>query len=256
MSDRFDDANHTMALSEDGSYTAYSCEYKEHYHSTRDGALHESLYKHVLPAFAHTQHKKEIAILDICYGLGFNTLVTLLHFAQHAPKTKLSIYAPELDAELIAGLKNFVYPEVFAPLEPIIEALSTKQRYEGGAWSVEIFLGDARNYVKRFRNFFDIVYQDAFSPSANPALWTQEYFADIRQAMKSDAILTTYSTALKTRLALDANGFFVYLNEGEKFRNATVATLMPIDGYKAVDMQHKRSCNPDVKPLCDAMLDQ
>jgi hypothetical protein len=44
----FNDELHTMTLSEDGSYTAYSKEYDEHYHSTKDGALHESMVKHVL----------------------------------------------------------------------------------------------------------------------------------------------------------------------------------------------------------------
>lgn len=46
----FNDEFHEMILSEDGSYTAYSNEYKEHYHSTKDGALHESLVKYVNPS--------------------------------------------------------------------------------------------------------------------------------------------------------------------------------------------------------------
>jgi len=37
----FDSYLHTLTLSDDGSYTAYSTEYDEHYHSTKDGALHE-----------------------------------------------------------------------------------------------------------------------------------------------------------------------------------------------------------------------
>jgi len=47
----FEDALHTLTLSDDGSYTAYSKEYDEHYHSTKDGALKESLQKHVIPAY-------------------------------------------------------------------------------------------------------------------------------------------------------------------------------------------------------------
>jgi len=64
----FNDALHIMTLSEDGSYTAYSTEYDEHYHSTKDGALRESLLKHVHPAFALMQEKKTLTILDICWG--------------------------------------------------------------------------------------------------------------------------------------------------------------------------------------------
>ena len=73
----FNDETHTMVQSEDGSFTAYSKEFDEHYHSTKDGALQESLQKHVIPALYHVKDKEQISILDICFGLGFNTLATL-----------------------------------------------------------------------------------------------------------------------------------------------------------------------------------
>ena len=247
----FNDSLHTLAPSEDGTYTAYSKEYDEHYHSTKDGALNESLYKHIIPAFKHVQARDEVAILDICYGLGFNTLATILYYKEYAPQKKLRIYSPELDASLVKSLTNFSYPETFEPLRELIDAISTKGFYEDEQLYVELFLGDAREYVKRFENSFDIVYQDAFSPSTNPALWTKEYFSDIARAIKKEGILTTYSTALKTRLALHENGFHVYLNKGENFRNATLASRTQLHGYEAVDMQHKIACNPDIEPLRD-----
>lgn len=250
----FDDALHSMKLSEDGSFTAYSKEYDEHYHSTRDGALHESLTKHVLPGYLHVKDKKEVHILDICYGLGFNTLATVLHYKKYAPQMKVNIYSPELDATLVKSLVNFEYPPEFEVLREMIEALSTKGIYEDENVSVELFLGDARHYIKRFENRFDIVYQDAFSPAVNPVLWTQEYFADIKKSMKNDAILTTYSIALKTRLALHVNGFHVYINSGDDYRDATVASLTELDGFQRVDMEHKITCNPTVKPLLDSEL--
>ena len=247
----FDDELHSLKLSEDGSYTAYSKEYDEHYHSTKDGALSETLYKHIIPAYQLTQTKDEVKILDICYGLGFNTLATILYYKEHAPQKKLAIYSPELDASLVKSLKSFSYPKSFDPLREIIEAISKDGSYKDDTLSIEVFLGDAREYIKRFQNHFDIVYQDAFSPTANPTLWTQEYFADIKNALREDGIITTYSTALKTRLALYRNGFFVYLNKGEYFRNATLAALQAIDNYEKVDMEHKILCNPDVEPLRD-----
>lgn len=246
---------HTMTLSEDGSYTAYSKEYDEHYHSTKDGALNESLLKHIIPAFKHVAKREEVTILDICYGLGFNTLVTILYYKEHAPKKRLRIYSPELDASLVKSLTHFNYPETFAPLREIITAISQTGVYEDEQLYVEVFLGDARKYVQKFHNSFDIVYQDAFSPSTNPILWTQEYFSDIAAAIKKEGILTTYSTALKTRLALYENGFYIYLNKGENFRNATLASLAQLDGYESVDMEHKIACNPKVRPLSDLAID-
>ncbi len=247
----FNDELHALTLSEDGSYTAYSKEYDEHYHSTKDGALNESMLKHIIPAFEHVQEHDEVSILDICYGLGFNTLATILYYKEYAPQKKLRIYSPELDASLVKSLTNFSYPIAFEPLREIIDAISERGVYEDEQLSIEVFLGDAREYVKKFKGTFDIVYQDAFSPSTNPILWTKEYFSDIKKAIKTDGILTTYSIALKTRLALHENGFHVYLNKGENFRNASLASLFELVDYEEVDMQHKISCNSDVKALSD-----
>jgi len=248
----FDDELHTMTLSEDGSYTAYSKEYEEHYHSTQDGALHESLVKHVIPAFKTQKDKDEISILDICFGLGFNTLATLFYAKQNFPHAKINIYSPELDASLVKSLKNFTYPKEFDEFKEILSALVEKGVYDNGLWHVEIFLGDAREYILTFPHAkFNIVYQDAFSPSVNPILWTKEYFKDIKNIVKEDGILTTYSIALATRLALYENDFNLYINSGEEFRDSTVASLNEISEFKKVDMEHKILCNPHAEPLRD-----
>lgn len=240
-----------MVLSEDGSYTAYSKEYGEHYHSTRDGALHESLVKHVLPAFKIKANLESVNILDICFGLGFNTLATIYHHKKNSLTCKLNIFSPELDASLIKSLSEFTYPQEFNEFRQIVLEIINSGSYEDETLHVELFTGDAREYIKEFEGKFDIVYQDAFSPSANPSLWTKEYFAQIKKSMKKDAVLTTYSTALATRLALYENGFNIYINSGEGFRNATVASLDVLNEFLHVDIKHKISCNPHVKPLRD-----
>lgn len=247
----FDSDLHTMTLSEDGSYTAYSKEYDEHYHSTRDGALHESLVKHVHPAFKIMQKKQEINILDICFGLGFNTLATIYYHKKNNLTNKLNIYSPELDSTLVKSLKNFTYPKEFDEFKHIILELCENGIYQDDTLYIEVFLGDAREYIKRFENTFDIVYQDAFSPSTNPILWTQEYFKDIKHAIKETGVLTTYSIALAIRLALYENGFNVYINRADGARDATVASLSALDEFLLVDMEHKISCNPDASSLRD-----
>ena len=247
----FESLEHKMVQSEDGSFTAYSTAFDEHYHSTRDGALHESLSKHVIPALRHHQNREEITILDICFGLGFNTLATLYYLREHKIEKKIRIYSPEFDASLITSLTDFKYPDIFAPFLPIIEALSKAHIYEDEGLYIELYIGDARDYLRSCDVKFDIVYQDAFSPSSNPILWTKEYFSDIARCIKKDGIVTTYSMALKTRLALYENSFKIYLNSGEGHRDATVASLSALEGYQEVDMSHKISCNPDVRALRD-----
>jgi len=247
----FNDELHEIVLSQDGSYTAYSKEYDEHYHSTKDGALKESLLKHVIPAFKIKQYQDEINVLDICYGLGFNTLATLYYHRKNSLKSKVNIYSPELDASLVASLKSFTYPKEFDNFKNIILELSEKGVYSDDNFYIEIFLGDAREYIKTFKDKFDIVYQDAFSPNANPTLWTQEYFSEIKDAMKIDGVITTYSTALATRLALYKNGFNIYLNVADEIRNSTIASQKKLNDFVLVDMEHKISCNIDARALRD-----
>ena len=243
----FDSLKHAAIQSEDGSFTAYSKEFDEHYHSTKDGALHESLSKHILPALKHTINKKEIYILDICFGLGFNTLATLLHVETDK---KLFIYSPEFDKELIESLKDFTYPPEFEKLKDIVLTLAKYKKYESDNLNIYIIIGDARVFVRDTKIKFDVVYQDAFSPSSNPLLWTREYFKDISNLMKEDAILTTYSISLPTRIALHENSLNIFLHVGNGFRSSTLASKSNLD-YEKVDIIHKMNCNPDVKSLRD-----
>ena len=158
MQQNFNDELHTMTLSEDGSYTAYSKEYDEHYHSTRDGALHESLTKHVIPALRMKQNEDEINILDICFGLGFNTLATIYYAKKNNIKTKINIYSPELDSDLVKSLKSFIYPKEFNEFKKLILSLVENGFYDDEYLHIEIFLGDAREYILNFEdNKFEFV---------------------------------------------------------------------------------------------------
>lgn len=240
--------------SEDGSYTAYSSEYDEHYHSTKDGALNESLKKHIEPAFGLHREKDHLRIIDICFGLGFNTLLSLYYRDTYYPDTTLEIYSPELDGDLVASLVDFPYPEIFEPYRNIITDISTLGGYEDERTQITVEITDARVAMRELEGELDICYQDAFSPSVNPALWTKEYFADIARLMGADGIVTTYSTALATRLALYENSFTVYLNQGEGYRNATIASRRELAHYANIDMEHKIKCNPNVQSLKDENL--
>lgn len=238
----------TPVQSADGSCTAYSEAYGEHYHSTREGALRETLFKHVMPALHHFDTAPSLRILDICFGLGFNTLTTLLQLQDSGKHVE--IVSPELDRALVESLADFDYPAHFAPLRPVITAIAATGRYEDERTRVEVLFGDARAVLPTLNTPFNVVYQDPFSLKCNPALWTLEYFAQIARLTHDRSLVTTYSTALKVRLALEANGFGVYLNADEDFRPATLACKTPLN-YPAVNMAHKRACNPDVNALRD-----
>ncbi|MDP2079147.1 MAG: MnmC family methyltransferase [Sulfuricurvum sp.] len=238
--------------SDDGSFTAYSPEYNEHYHSTKDGALHESLVKHVEPSFVLHAKKKHLKIIDICFGLGFNTLATLYYRDSHFPDTTVEIFSPELNGELVASLVAFPYPEIFKPYVRVIASLAQCGFYEDEKTKITVEITDARIAMRELSGIWDVCYQDAFSPSANPLLWTKEYFADVARLMGDTGVVTTYSIALPIRMALYENGFNVYLNTGEGHRSATVASKRLLGEYEKIDVEHKMKCNPDVRSLRDS----
>jgi tRNA U34 5-methylaminomethyl-2-thiouridine-forming methyltransferase MnmC len=237
--------------SEDGSFTAYSSQYNEHYHYTKDGALNESLKKHIEPAFTIHKNKNHLRLIDICFGLGFNTLLTLYYRDTYFPDMTLEIYSPELDGDLVASLVDFPYPEIFEPYRNIITDIATLGGYEDERTQITVEITDARVAMRELDGEWDVCYQDAFSPSSNPILWTKEYFADVARLIGEKGLITTYSTALSTRLALFENGLSVYLNRGEGYRNATVASKRSLSDYEKIDVEHKMRCNPSIVSLRD-----
>lgn len=165
----------TLIRCEDGSHTLFSQEFDEPYHSTKDGALHESLEKHVKPALALTKDKFKLTILDICFGLGYNTFATLYIIKKYQLKTKIHILSPEFDEALVHSLDTFDFPPEFDSIKPIIHAISQNLYYEDEQFKIEILLGDARKSIPAIQEKIDIIYQDAFSPAHNPLLWTREH---------------------------------------------------------------------------------
>ncbi len=240
-----------LILTEDGTKTLFSCEFNEAYHSTKDGALVESLEKHIKPAFLLQKNKKDLVILDICFGLGYNTLTTLYYIKKHNLSINLHIISPEIDRGLISSLKDFEYPKEFNQFRNIINDLSKNLYYKDKNLTVEILIGDARAIIPKIDKKVDIVYQDAFSPKQNPLLWTKEYFADIKALSKSNTIITTYSVASSVRMGLYENGYNIFLVDGKGVRSSTIASPKILD-LKYIDMELKKARNPKARSFRDS----
>jgi tRNA U34 5-methylaminomethyl-2-thiouridine-forming methyltransferase MnmC len=224
-------------LTKDGSYTLKSEKYNECYHSS-EGAYTESFYKHVLPGFKAAErfdyYGGEIRILDICFGLGYNTLTAVLH---KPANVKLKIFSPELDTELVRCLKNFRYPEEFKTLLNIVDEISEKFYYKSSDVEIEVFAGDARKYIKTLENIH-IVYQDAFSPKVNAELWSMEYFKTVTDILNTNGIITTYSVATPVRCAFYKLGMNIYTHPYDNIRKGTVASYAELD-FPKVDFESK-----------------
>jgi len=90
-------------LTEDGNYTFYNFEVQDIYHS-KIGAYTEAIHKFILPSDLKSiiKAKKEINILDICYGLGFNSKAAYQEIKKINPECKVNITALENDKLILA----------------------------------------------------------------------------------------------------------------------------------------------------------
>lgn len=192
--------------------------------------------------------------MDICFGIGYNTFATILYLLENDIKTKLNFYSPEFDLQLISSLKNFNYPKRFDKIKHIINSISTNHSYTDDQFTIELYIGDARKYIKNLDNI-DIVYQDPFSSDVNKELWTKEYFFDISQILSSNAIVTTYSIATPIRLSMYENNLYILEYKYNQKRRATIASNFIIPNnflnLKSIDMIKKKINNPLAKSLKD-----
>ncbi|ADG91932.1 protein of unknown function DUF752 [Arcobacter nitrofigilis DSM 7299] len=235
----------------DGSNTLYSTKYNQHFHDLKTGAIKESLNKHVIPALTLKKDLKKLKILDICFGIGYNTFSTIYYILENNLNINLEIYSPELDEELVRSLDKFDFPKEFEKIKHIIDSIAKTFSYEDANIKIEVFIGDARKYIRTLNNI-DIVYQDAFSSDVNKELWSVEYFQDIFKLCKNGAVMTTYSISTNVRLSMYEAGFYIYEINPSGNRKQTIALKNKKDiEAKYIDMELKKSRNKEAKAFYD-----
>lgn len=220
-----------MKLSSDRSFTLHSSEYNEHYHSVKDGAFRESLYKHIVPAFSliNQTSKPLIRVLDICFGLGYNALTTLYYLDQMNFTGRVEIYSVEKDENLLKSLDLMIYKEELVRFLPLISCVAKGKNYHHKNISVEVFRGDATSYLTNTDQQFDIIYQDPFSPTKNSELWSDQHFVNLYRLIGDDGVMTTYSQARGVRETMKKAGFCVCEYQAERsIRAGTIASKKPL----------------------------
>jgi tRNA U34 5-methylaminomethyl-2-thiouridine-forming methyltransferase MnmC len=235
----------------DGSNTLFSTKYNQHFHDLKTGAIKESLNKHVIPALTLKKDSKELKILDICFGIGYNTFSTIYYILENNLDISLEIYSPELDEELVRSLDKFDFPQEFEGIKHIIGSIANNLFYEDEKIKIEVKICDAREYIKTLKDI-DIVYQDAFSSEVNKELWSVEYFQDIFKLCNNSAIMTTYSISTIVRLSMYEAGFYIYEINPTGKRKQTIAlkTKENIEA-KYIDMELKKQRNTTAKAIYD-----
>lgn len=201
-------------ITNDGSITFHNAEFDETYHSI-SGAEEEALKKFSEPCKIKELAKTgNIKILDVCFGLGYNSAVAIDIALKSNPDCKIEIFALENDPEILkkiseieSKLESFEFLKMIPDLTK--EAPSTIF-LENKNVKLTLFLDDALTSILKVpTNSINVVFQDPFSPKKCPQLWSEEFFKQIYGTMKSNSILATYSCAGQVRRNLKTTGFTV-----------------------------------------------
>ncbi|MFW6450486.1 MAG: tRNA (5-methylaminomethyl-2-thiouridine)(34)-methyltransferase MnmD [Nanoarchaeota archaeon] len=189
----------------DGSYTFYNEKYGDIYHS-KSGAREEAFEKFAKPALIQFMQipPRKISILDICFGLGYNSCAAIDFAARHFPDTELKIIGLENDPEILEEIKN-IKPG-FQHYDKIKAA--TENEYNAELLKIKIIRGNASETIMQAQPA-DIVFHDPFSPKKHPELWTLEFFTKVYEKLVQGGMLLTYSCAKKIRENLEQAGFKV-----------------------------------------------
>jgi radical SAM protein (TIGR01212 family) len=196
----------------DGSVTFWNAEYKEHYH-TPAGARLEAKEKYIVPGQLQEQLTQgEVQLLDICFGLGYNSLMAIEEATQN-PNSKLSITALEMDRRVVGQAAQNIQPletDLLDWKKILSDLYRTQKSLISNRLSLSIRWGDARHSITQLPPLsFDLIFLDAFSTQRNSELWTIDFFRKLKSKMKPDAVLLTYCAALPVRAGLIEAGFFV-----------------------------------------------
>ena len=191
-------------ITDDGSIGLYNKELDEIYHS-KFGAKSEAIEKFVLPAKIIDNHPLDI--LDICYGIGYNTKCALLYY-----KNINSIDCVEIDDELVYKSSEFEFePEINKIIEDNIKNPDF----------IHFYIQDAREYIKNCNKKYDIIFHDGFAPHKQSILWSEDFILKLSKLLKPKGIYCTYNHSKPVLNALYKTGLIL----GKTNSNSTIASF-------------------------------
>ena len=198
----------------DGSLTFFSQTYGELFHS-HTGAHQEAEVKFAAACQLAKKASEwnRLELLDICYGLGYNTAAALESIWQANPQCQVKLIALELEASVpVQAIADNLLNQWSVPIPLLLKELSSSHCLETEQFSGRLYLGDARQSIQEFSqgNFkADAIFLDPFSPPKCPQLWTVDFLTQVSQCLKPSGILATYSCAASVRNALQLTGLKV-----------------------------------------------
>jgi tRNA U34 5-methylaminomethyl-2-thiouridine-forming methyltransferase MnmC len=196
---------------EDGSFTFFSTEFQESFHS-QSGAKQEAEGKFVLACqlarkASQTNH---LALLDVCYGLGYNSASALETIWSVNPQCCVTLIALELDLNVPRqAIAHHLLDPWTDPIPQLLEKLAINSQVESPLLQATLLSGDARLTMQQIEKSgfkADAIFLDPFSPPKCPQLWSVEFLTLLAQFLAPEGRLATYSCAASVRSALSLAG--------------------------------------------------
>ena len=202
----------SFITTDDQSHTLFSEKFKATYHSTR-GAISES--KHVfiqngLQFFNEKYNSKEVSILEIGFGTGLNAFMTYL-FAKER-ELKINYHSVEAFPISLEDVIQLNYTNESSSGEKVAFNQMHQQEWNRGEEISNYF--SLTKHLSLLEDFnseqkFNVIYFDAFSPSEQPELWTEEIFKKMFDLLEDNGVLVTYCAQGQMKRNMKQVGFKV-----------------------------------------------
>lgn len=206
-----------IILTKDGSPTIYLPDLNEHYHSTH-GAIQEAEHVFILNGLNEFINQEKITIIEIGFGSGLNALLTAISCYK---KEKGTIHYTGIEAFPLTDLEQskMNYGQLlFSPLSnEIQEKINQSTWNEAHVIHPKFELIKIKSKIEEIdlpSDHFDIVFYDAFGPSAQANMWTIEIFTQLFNSLKEIGLFVTYCAKGQVKRDLKAVGFTVESRPG------------------------------------------
>lgn len=211
-----------IITTQDGSPTIFHSELNTSYHSIY-GAVQESKYVFIqngLIPLLNTK-KEKIKILEIGFGTGLNCLLTYLewkNFSNYASKSIdfIGIEKYPIDDSMITLLQNYPpfneHKNIFQQMHSI--KANTHHKFDNKFQLKILHLDVIADFHTIEENEIDLIYYDAFAPSAQPKMWEKNIFELLYKKMNDSAILVTFCAQGQFKRNLKDIGFIVETLKG------------------------------------------
>ena len=198
-------------LTKDGSYSLRSVFFLVIFYSLF-GALEETKIKFTAPSDLQRFKGKSLSVLDICFGLGYNSASLLNELIKQ--ESYLNLYALEIDKKpLEYALKNKYFHKLWDPkVKEVFDSLYHNDSFDDQFFKCRILWGDAREKINTIpaATKFDLIYLDGFSPQKCPQVWTVEFLSKVAQKLNPQGYLITYSSSAAVRKTLRNLGLEIF----------------------------------------------